>query len=124
MATTAQAEQSIRDNPYFPYAIKLVEAAGLDLFFPEDEQEEYIEDLIAQIALRVGVVVKGKLSPKDYDEYLNIVEQANAGSAQAVAKVQPFLEDHIENWQQLFQDTLEAFGEEYVASANSMESQK
>ena len=120
MATATQIEQSIKDNPYFPYAMKLVEAAGLDLFFPEEEQEEYIEELIEQIALRVGIVVRGKLSPEDYEEYLDMVDLASAGDAQAVSAIQPFLEDHIENWQQLFQDTLKAFGEEYVASANSL----
>ena len=105
-----------KQNPYLPYIQNLLHAADLDLL-PEEEKDDYIADVTAEIEKRVGLLLMQELSEDDFQKYTDLVTSVEVKDLE---QVQRFLEGKIENWTGKFQNLLKQFADDFIATAKSI----
>ena len=89
---------------------QLIKDAGLDKM-PEDFQNEYKEQLLAQLQQRLGLAYMKELSEDQMKKLNKLIEE------QKEEEISKFLEANIPNLQEVMKNTLEAFSSEVMESA-------
>ena len=103
-------------NPYYPFIQSMLKAADLDML-PEEEYDQYIDDVTREIERRVGLLILQELPEDDFTAYTTLV---TSGNDEELRKAPEFLEEKIENWQDKLGNVLKTFGEEFIKTAQNL----
>lgn len=103
-------------NPYVPFIQQLLKAADLEML-PEEERDDYIEDITREIERRVGLLLIEELSQDDFDAYTKLV---TSKKPQNLQEVEIFLESKIKDWPQKFDAVLKKFADDFIATTKQL----
>ena len=104
------------NNPYYPFIQSMLKAADLDML-PEEEYDQYIDDVTREIERRVGLLILQELDENDFTAYTTLV---TSGNEQDLLKAPEFLEEKIENWQDKLGNVLKTFGDEFIKTSQQI----
>src|SRR3990167_2821502 len=103
-------------NPYYPFIQSMLKAADLDML-PEEEYDQYIDDVTREIERRVGLLILQELDENDFTAYTTLV---TSGNDEELRKAPEFLEEKIENWQDKLGNVLKTFGDEFIKTSQQI----
>ncbi|MBI4433713.1 hypothetical protein HY632_02990 [Candidatus Uhrbacteria bacterium] len=102
-------------DPIDQYVAELLRAAGLDSL-PEEARAGFLEKLRDQVQRRIGIIAVQHLDPKGIEEFQGLMMKTPPPAPDAV---QEFFVARIPNFEQIMQEGLRQFADEFIAASKT-----